>query len=369
MKRTAVVCSLLLFLHTPLAAQTPMFSLWADEDMTLMSVYADSFETYSFYVFLAPGADGAFGAEYKLTGVEGHFCIESLANTFVSGSALGTPYGPPGISVSFTSCQTETVWIYRHTVLVLPPVMSGVARLDPNDDTGFLGIAECPEPRLLVEAWVYNQLEVNNYWCEGQYPVLQSVEVVAADSLVARFSPCPEQVYVIDSDNFLLYSNTEPPETIGVIPPSWADCETPLALGGDLVPGTEYTLEAIDVCGLGWYGACCNSSSAVFTWSGTTSVIETVPPPLFLEPNHPNPFNPSTRIGFTLPAAGEISLEIFDAAGRRVRTIERGILPAGRHEAAWDGLDDRGGNLPSGVYFARLQTGKIVLSRKMVLLR
>lgn len=86
--------------------------------------------------------------------------------------------------------------------------------------------------------------------------------------------------------------------------------------------------------------------------------------------NFPNPFNPATRIEFSLERASEIKLEIFNILGQKVATLISGRLPAGMHEATWDGTDHQGHEAASGVYFARL-TGENEQqsTRKMMLLR
>jgi thiol-disulfide isomerase/thioredoxin len=86
--------------------------------------------------------------------------------------------------------------------------------------------------------------------------------------------------------------------------------------------------------------------------------------------NYPNPFNPTTTLAFTVPPdAGPISLAIYSASGRLVRTLARGDLPAGPHAITWDGTDDAGRPLSSGVYFARLAAGSSTAELKMTLLK
>ena len=88
-----------------------------------------------------------------------------------------------------------------------------------------------------------------------------------------------------------------------------------------------------------------------------------------LEQNHPNPFNPSTTIRYRLPAAAQVDLRVFDALGRPVRHLVEGRQEAGVYTAVWDGADDRGGQLASGVYFYRLSAGQHSQTRRLVLLR
>ncbi len=82
----------------------------------------------------------------------------------------------------------------------------------------------------------------------------------------------------------------------------------------------------------------------------------------------PNPVMGSTQIRFALAEAGPTRLLLFDAAGRRVRTIQEEMLNAGPHVLTWDGRDDEGARLPSAVYFARLESGGVTLRTKVVLL-
>lgn len=84
---------------------------------------------------------------------------------------------------------------------------------------------------------------------------------------------------------------------------------------------------------------------------------------------HPNPFNPATTVVFELGAAAAGRLAIHDAAGRRVAVLAEGLLAAGRHAADWDGRDDAGREMASGVYFARLETPGGARTRRLVLLR
>jgi hypothetical protein len=85
--------------------------------------------------------------------------------------------------------------------------------------------------------------------------------------------------------------------------------------------------------------------------------------------NYPNPFNPSTRIEFSLERAGMVDLAVFDLFGRRVATLESGSLPIGDHHVVWDGMNDTGSPAPTGQYRYVLTTGSGRTSRSMMLLK
>lgn len=85
--------------------------------------------------------------------------------------------------------------------------------------------------------------------------------------------------------------------------------------------------------------------------------------------NHPNPFSAGTTITFGLARAAEASLAVYDLAGRRVRSLAEGPRPAGRQEVWWDGRNDRGGSVASGIYFARLEAAGTTLTARLNLVR
>ncbi len=91
----------------------------------------------------------------------------------------------------------------------------------------------------------------------------------------------------------------------------------------------------------------------------------------WLAPNRPNPFNPSTLIGFGVPGSSpaQVLLRVFDVSGRLVATLVSRRLDPGYHEIRWDGLDRRGAPLGSGVYFLRAEIGPAALTQKLVLVR
>ena len=91
-----------------------------------------------------------------------------------------------------------------------------------------------------------------------------------------------------------------------------------------------------------------------------------------LAQNYPNPFNAGTLIRYHLPSDAEISLIVYDLAGQHVRTLDSGFKSAGQHAANWDGRDDNGRHVASGVYMYDFTTRSQELSPrwgKMVLLR
>lgn len=90
---------------------------------------------------------------------------------------------------------------------------------------------------------------------------------------------------------------------------------------------------------------------------------------VWLGPNRPNPFNPSTRFEFVIPAAGPVSLRVYDLRGQRVATLVHADLPAGRHHATWHGRDDRGAPAASGSYVARLEADGHVQQRRIALVK
>jgi hypothetical protein len=88
-----------------------------------------------------------------------------------------------------------------------------------------------------------------------------------------------------------------------------------------------------------------------------------------LEPGRPNPFSSTTTLRFTLRRPGRVSLRVFDVAGRLVRTLVDDARPAGAAEARWDGRDDAGASVGSGIYLVRLRAGELDESRAVLRLR
>jgi len=85
--------------------------------------------------------------------------------------------------------------------------------------------------------------------------------------------------------------------------------------------------------------------------------------------NYPNPFNPETRISFELPSRGRVKLCIYSVKGQLIRTLVEKDMAAGPHSVRWDGRDDSGQSVASGMYFYSLSTLQVNESRKMILLR
>jgi hypothetical protein len=88
-----------------------------------------------------------------------------------------------------------------------------------------------------------------------------------------------------------------------------------------------------------------------------------------LEPARPNPSGGPTSFAYSVPQAQRVNLSLVDVRGRRVATLIHGQQPPGRHVVPWDGRDDTGNAVASGVYFLRLETGQAARTQKVVLTR
>ena len=113
-----------------------------------------------------------------------------------------------------------------------------------------------------------------------------------------------------------------------------------------------------------------NAEAAMVAYNPVAALTEQAPVKVFrLDQNQPNPFNPSTTIGFSLRRTSLVKLRVYDVAGRLVRTLHDGELAAGHHAVAWDGRDGDGRRVQSGTFLYRLESAEGVLCRKMVLMK
>jgi hypothetical protein len=111
------------------------------------------------------------------------------------------------------------------------------------------------------------------------------------------------------------------------------------------------------------------NDGGIVGWYGGTDLAEVSPQRFALHPNVPNPFNPETMIRFDLPYRASVRLEVFDVLGQRMRVLVAGTLSGGIHEAMWDGRDQAGTPVSSGLYLYRLQAGEYEQMRRMLLLK
>ncbi len=94
-----------------------------------------------------------------------------------------------------------------------------------------------------------------------------------------------------------------------------------------------------------------------------------IPKAYRLDQNYPNPFNPSTTIKYDMKAKGLVTVRIYDVAGRLVRTLVNETKEAGAYSAVWDGRNEGGAAVASGIYFYKMDAGSFSATKKLVLLR
>ena len=113
-----------------------------------------------------------------------------------------------------------------------------------------------------------------------------------------------------------------------------------------------------------------NADAAIAAYNPVAPLTHDTPVKLFhLGQNHPNPFNPTTSIRFTVEKEGPVELGVYDLSGRKIRTLVRDIRGPGDHVVTWDGTDEAGTRVPSGMYFYRLASGGEASTRKMMLVK
>jgi len=132
----------------------------------------------------------------------------------------------------------------------------------------------------------------------------------------------------------------------------------------DVSEDQECKATASYIQGDGKFGS---SAFASVSLEGRSPVL--LPESYDLGQNYPNPFNPETTINYQLPEAGRVVLKIYNTLGQEIRTLVSEEKEAGYHEARWDGKDDKGVAVSSGVYVYRIQSGEFVKARKMLFLR
>jgi hypothetical protein len=138
----------------------------------------------------------------------------------------------------------------------------------------------------------------------------------------------------------------------------------------------DYTLGTeMDVTGLGYAYYHLTASdftgneSEAATAAGPTDVLPGIPSRFALHAPSPNPFNPKTFLRFDLPEAATVSLKVYDLSGRLLRTLVDERREAGRYEESWNGRDDHGRAMASGIYLCRIETGAFSEAKRMTLLK
>ncbi len=153
---------------------------------------------------------------------------------------------------------------------------------------------------------------------------------------------------------------------------AWTEHTFPLHEFIDLTSTVRFRFVASDL-GSGSVVEAAVDDFQVSVWDISTGIAggeNAAPARVQLAQNVPNPFNPSTEIRFSVPVPGDrVSLRIFDVAGREVKTLIRNEKVAGAKSVTWNGDDNQGAPVGSGIYFYRLETGRESLSRKLVLIR
>lgn len=130
----------------------------------------------------------------------------------------------------------------------------------------------------------------------------------------------------------------------------------PWPSNGDAVGASDYMLDEVTFT--------LNEGSGVTDVDGKSNVV-----PLMydLGDNYPNPFNPTTAISYSVPVSNNVNIQIFNELGQKVRTLVDRYVTAGTYQAVWDGTNDKGAVVPSGIYFYKMTSSHFSTVKKMIL--
>ncbi len=181
------------------------------------------------------------------------------------------------------------------------------------------------------------------------------------------FSPVNTTVNHGDTVRFVRSSGTHTSTSDPLSPKEWNS--------GALQAGVPFDVEITESDGPGPFPFHCDFHP---TMKGTIFVqnldvqletVDQIPSAFRVEQNFPNPFNPTTTIGFALERTERVRFSVINIAGQVVESKDLGLLAAGAYTIEWSGISDAGKLLPSGVYFYRVQSGGVSETRKMLLMK
>jgi hypothetical protein len=239
----------------------------------------------------------------------------------------------------------------------------GVPDTDPDPHRGYYAFTSMPTSIVVYadSGWVFRTDESNVLVRMTMGDSLQWGGVGPAD--VYRF-------YSVNNTGSSAEMNWSLPTTFVVI--EFND-RSLSALADDSLPEDIPVLEEWPDSRFVYVGGSAWSFSAevIATRASLPTAVEGGPPRVHgrLGPNVPNPFNPATTIPYSIDRAAHVTLAIYDVGGRAVTRVVDERLPAGDYEARWDGRDDAGRFVASGVYFYRLTVDGHSFARKAALLK
>jgi len=205
--------------------------------------------------------------------------------------------------------------------------------------------------------------------CVSQYPASSIISHNLFDNMESSFVFDTPNYWAITYDNNIngdpLFTDEEP------FPQALSE-ESP-AINAGTTDILFYEFPLVDMAGnmrLGNMGDWLIDIGA-YEYQWPISDSDEVVKPVFttLIGNYPNPFNPETTIGFSLAKGGNVCVDVYNIKGQRVRSLVNDFLAAGVHRVVWNGVDDNGKSVGSGVYFYQLRAGDVVSTKKMLLMK
>ncbi len=210
----------------------------------------------------------------------------------------------------------------------------------------------------------------------GAFSEIQVVEVKWVDSGSGFDFSAPVSSVLFDETELLEAIVNNNPDAL--VPEGLCNSRAVAILPGETAEDDQLVIWVDDAANENTYILFYEFSSGISTLFGgnaleialeTTWVASSLPERHFLLQNYPNPFNPSTEIVYALPRDTHVELKIVDALGRFVTRLEEGFQQAGEYTLTWNGTDQDGRDLPSGVYLCQLKTQNQIRTHKILLMR
>ena len=239
-----------------------------------------------------------------------------------------------------------------------------------NESVGWLGT---------TMEWIYHTTDGGSTWSRVDVPGLSRINTIACDGNgnVLAASSYNRECVMRSTNNGEDWESIDYPGTDRIRHITFYNNRFWLVTGNTIYKsttiGSAWSTEAIAYGSLrkisfteseyyihGW--AVGDYGTIIHYTFDTTPVLEseakTIPHDWALFPNYPNPFNPSTTIGYHIPAHSTVRLVVYNILGKRVRTLVKEDKPAGFHSILWDGEDDSGNRVNSGIYVYRIETSE-----------